>query len=118
MRTRLVLAAAALAPLLLVGCSGGTESPTPAPVETAEQEPAVEPEQSPSPTATEAGPSREGLVKAIADWWGEASEQERIETCDAIDETTGGGMWEALGSPESISETEIDLIMADYCRDY
>ena len=106
MRTRLVVVAA-LASALLVGCSGD-------PAETA---PTVEPVK-PSPTATDSGPSREGLIKALADMWGEMSEQERVEICVAIDETTGGGMWEALGSPESISETEMDFIMADYCRDY
>lgn len=98
---------------MLAGCASDPEPQEPAPVKTTEAAPTIEPE----PAATDDGPSREGLIKALADWWGEADEQDRVEVCDAIDETSGGGMWEAFGSPESISETEVDFIMADYCRD-
>lgn len=114
--------AATAAVLLLAGCAGSTEPDDDDPIETTSppastQPPTTEPPDEPEAT-TATGPSREGLIKAMADSWGAMTDAEKSQMCDDLELAGYEYMWEALDRPASISATEVEMIWRDYCRDY
>lgn len=90
-----------------------TESatPTPTPTEAEESTLAETETESTSPSAT-------ALVKSMADTWGAMSETERVEICDSIEVAGTEYMWEALGSPDTITKAEVAVIWDGYCANY
>lgn len=118
MRIRALIALPAIA--VLAACSSGGEaaSPTPTVAETTAAEPMATATEGQDAAETSSGPSREGIIKAMADAWGKLGDDEKVQMCADIDLLGGEAMWEALDSPTSISAAEVAAIWADYCRDY
>lgn len=106
-------AAHGLLALALVGVLAGCAAPA------AEQPAADAPRSTPQAAEeTPAGPSREGLIKGMADSWGKMTTTEQAQLCADMELAGHEYMWESLGSPESISEAEVGAIWRDYCAEY